>query len=40
MSNFTYQLRRRTQLTGLLKVFFTTDLRISVTFDAGKLVFG
>ena len=34
---FTDQLRRRTQLTGLLKVFFTTDFRRLVTLAAGKL---
>jgi hypothetical protein len=37
---FTAQFRRRTQLTGLLKDFFTTDFRVSVTLGAVKLGFG
>jgi hypothetical protein len=31
VSHFRDQIRRRTQLTGLIKVFFTTDIRKSVT---------
>ena len=39
-SYFKDQMRRRTQLTGLIKLFFTTDVRKLVTLRSGKFRIG